>query len=72
MYTRICDWENLRLAHRKAARGKRGKHAAAAFEYNLVAARIATGTTRTTTGTTTGFGWWSPTSFVDLPEMSSG
>ena len=35
MYARICSWENLRLAHRKAARGKRGKQAAAAFEYNL-------------------------------------
>jgi RNA-directed DNA polymerase len=35
MYAKICDWENLRLAHRKAARGKRGKRAAATFEYNL-------------------------------------
>ncbi len=35
MYARICSWDNLRLAHREAARGKRGKHAAAAFEYNL-------------------------------------
>jgi RNA-directed DNA polymerase len=35
MYARICSWENLRLAHRKAARGKRGKRAAAVFEYNL-------------------------------------
>jgi len=35
MYARICNWENLRLAHREAARGKRGRRAAAAFEYNL-------------------------------------
>jgi RNA-directed DNA polymerase len=35
MYARICSWENLRLAHREAARGKRGKGAAAAFEYRL-------------------------------------
>lgn len=35
MYAKICRWENLRLAHHKAARGKRGKRAAAAFEYNL-------------------------------------
>ncbi len=35
MYTKICSWENLRLAQQRAARGKRGKRAAAAFEYNL-------------------------------------
>ena len=35
MYTKICTWDNLRIAHRKAARGKRGKPAAASFEYNL-------------------------------------
>jgi retron-type reverse transcriptase len=35
MYEKICRWENLRLAHYKAARSKRGKRAAAAFEYNL-------------------------------------
>jgi RNA-directed DNA polymerase len=35
MYARICSWENLRLAYQKAARGKRGKRAAAAFEYRL-------------------------------------
>jgi hypothetical protein len=35
MYARICNWENLRWAHQKAARGKRGKRAAAGFEYNL-------------------------------------
>jgi retron-type reverse transcriptase len=34
-YKRICSWENLRLAHRKAAKGKRGKPAAAGFEYKL-------------------------------------
>ena len=35
MYDRVCAWTNLRLAHERAARGKRGRHAAAAFEYNL-------------------------------------
>jgi len=35
MYDQICSWENLRLAYRRAARGKRGRRAAAAFEYNL-------------------------------------
>ena len=35
LYRKICSWENLRIAHRKASRGKRGRPAAAAFEYNL-------------------------------------
>ncbi len=35
VYAKIYDWENLRLAHHKASRGKRGKRAAAVFEYNL-------------------------------------
>ena len=35
MYENICSWENLLIAHRKAAKGKRGRRAAAAFEYNL-------------------------------------
>jgi RNA-directed DNA polymerase len=35
MYEAICSWENLRLAYRKASRGKRGKNAAASFEYEL-------------------------------------
>jgi len=35
MHEEICSWDNLRLAHQKAARGKRGRRAAAAFEYNL-------------------------------------
>ena len=35
LYERVYAWDNLRLAHRKAARGKRGKAAAAAFEYRL-------------------------------------
>jgi len=35
MYDEICSWENLWLAHHKAARGKRRKSAAATFEYNL-------------------------------------
>lgn len=35
MYSTIYDWENLRLAHHYASRGKRGKYAAAAFEFRL-------------------------------------
>jgi len=35
LYAQVCSWDNLRLAHQKAARGKRGQRAAAAFEYNL-------------------------------------
>jgi RNA-directed DNA polymerase len=35
MYETICSWDNLRLAHQKAAKGKRGKQAAAGFEYRL-------------------------------------
>jgi len=35
MYQEICSWENLRFAHRRAPRGKRGREEAAAFEYNL-------------------------------------
>jgi RNA-directed DNA polymerase len=35
MYDVICSWENLRLAYDKAARGKRGRSAAAAFEVRL-------------------------------------
>jgi hypothetical protein len=38
MYREICSWENLRFAHRRASRGKRGREAAAAFEYHLVRA----------------------------------
>ena len=34
-YDQVCSWENLRLAYAKAARGKRGKPAAAAFEFGL-------------------------------------
>ncbi|MGB7990720.1 MAG: hypothetical protein WCF44_15080 [Candidatus Methylophosphatis roskildensis] len=34
-YRRICTWENLLEAHRKAALGKRGHRAPAAFEYRL-------------------------------------
>lgn len=34
-YQELCSWENLWLAWRKAAKGKRGKWAAAAFEYRL-------------------------------------
>lgn len=43
MYTQLCSWDNLLLAYRQAAKGKRGKGAVAAFEYrledNLVALR---------------------------------
>lgn len=35
MYASICAWDNLWLAHRKAARGKRGKRSAATFEFQL-------------------------------------
>jgi len=35
MFKKICSWLNLRIAYRKAARGKRGRQAAADFEYNL-------------------------------------
>ena len=34
-YAQVCDWDNLYLAWRKAARGKRGRAAAARFEYHL-------------------------------------
>lgn len=35
LYTRICSWQNLLLAFRKASKGKRGKAPAVAFEYRL-------------------------------------
>jgi retron-type reverse transcriptase len=35
LYDQITSWANLRLAHQKAAKGKRGKGAAARFEYKL-------------------------------------
>lgn len=35
MYERICAWDNLRLAYRKAATGKRGQPVVAAFEHRL-------------------------------------
>jgi len=35
MYTSLCSWDNLYLAYRKAAKGKRGKEPAAHFEYRL-------------------------------------
>lgn len=35
LYERVCDWENLLLAYRKAAKGKRGREPAARFEYYL-------------------------------------
>ena len=34
-YARICAWDNLLEAYRKAARGKRGRAAAASFEHRL-------------------------------------
>ena len=34
-YTDIHSWENLYAAYRQAARGKRGRAAAAGFEYRL-------------------------------------
>jgi retron-type reverse transcriptase len=35
MYETICDWDNLLLAYRNAAAGKRGRASAATFEYRL-------------------------------------
>lgn len=35
MYAQICSWDNLYLAFRKSARGKRGKGPAARFEHRL-------------------------------------
>lgn len=35
LYPQITHWDNLRLAHQKAAKGKRGKGPAARFEYHL-------------------------------------
>jgi len=34
-YERLCSWDHLYLAYRKAAKGKRGKPSAARFEYRL-------------------------------------
>jgi RNA-directed DNA polymerase len=35
VYERLCSWDNLLLAYRRAAKGKRGRPAAAAFEHRL-------------------------------------
>lgn len=35
MYTELCAWDNLLLAYRRAAKGKRGHPNVAAFEYRL-------------------------------------
>ncbi|MBE7474123.1 MAG: RNA-dependent DNA polymerase [Anaerolineae bacterium] len=35
LYDQITSWDNLRLAYKKAAKGKRGKGPAARFEYRL-------------------------------------
>lgn len=35
LFPRIVAWENLLLAYRKAARGKRGRQSAAAFEFQV-------------------------------------
>ncbi len=35
LYAQLYSWKNLRRAYKKASRGKRGKMAAANFEYNL-------------------------------------
>ncbi len=35
LYAELCSWDNLTLAYRKTARGKRGKGPAARFEYRL-------------------------------------
>jgi hypothetical protein len=36
MYREICSWENMRFAHRRASRGKRGREAAAPFRDRVV------------------------------------
>jgi hypothetical protein len=35
LYRRVCAWDNLLLAYRKASKGKRGKASVAQFEYHL-------------------------------------
>ncbi|MBI1876898.1 MAG: hypothetical protein HYR94_01445 [Chloroflexi bacterium] len=35
LYEQITGWDNLHLAYKKAAKGKRGKGPAARFEYRL-------------------------------------
>ena len=35
MYAQLCSWDNLYLAYRRAAKGKRGKPVVAQFEYRL-------------------------------------
>jgi len=35
VYAQLCSWDNLFLAYRRAAKGKRGLPPAAAFEYHL-------------------------------------
>jgi hypothetical protein len=35
LYSKVWDWDNLLLAHRKASKGKRGKPPPAGFEYHL-------------------------------------
>jgi retron-type reverse transcriptase len=35
VYAQLCSWDNLLLAYRQAAKGKRGLAPAAAFEYRL-------------------------------------
>jgi RNA-directed DNA polymerase len=37
LYPKVCDWDNLYLAYRKARKGKRGRPPAATFEYDLEA-----------------------------------
>ena len=35
LYPRVCAWDNLLLAYRKASKGKRGNASVAQFEYHL-------------------------------------
>jgi hypothetical protein len=35
LFPRICAWDNLLLAYRKASKGKRDKAPVACFEYHL-------------------------------------
>jgi RNA-directed DNA polymerase len=52
LFEQVVAWENLLLAYRKAARGKRGKLSAASFEYKL-ADRLVTLQAELTVGTYT-------------------
>ncbi len=50
MFDSIVAWDNLWLAYRKAAKGKRGKTSAARFEYRLTVHETAAQVQPTATG----------------------